>query len=230
MTITAPPRSANARTANSVVLPMLLRKAGYVVAVSLALYLLAPVWNLAAQEGGVWFFNPMAWQFLFILGGAAALHAQRSNAPASRPLWRQPLFVGATVYLLITGLLALSWRWPQLHDAIMPLWLGEHLYPISKTNLSPVRLLHFLALAYVVAKVVPHGDWLNNWFARQACRMGRYSLEVFCLGVILAPLADMLNALGGDRLVMQVFSALMGVGIMAVLAAWLDWNKRLNRK
>ena len=212
------------------VLPMLLRKAGYVVAVSLALYLLAPVWNLAAQEGGVWFFNPMAWQFLFILGGAAALHAQRSNAPASRPLWRQPLFVGATVYLLITGLLALSWRWPQLHDAIMPLWLGEHLYPISKTNLSPVRLLHFLALAYVVAKVVPHGDWLNNWFARQACRMGRYSLEVFCLGVILAPLADMLNALGGDRLVMQVFSALMGVGIMAVLAAWLDWNKRLNRK
>ena len=50
------------------VLPMLLRKAVYVVAVSLALYLLAPVWNLAAQEGGVWFFNPMAWQFLFILG------------------------------------------------------------------------------------------------------------------------------------------------------------------
>ena len=57
--------------------------------------------------------------------------------------------------------------------------------------------------------------------------MGRYSLEVFCLGVILAPLADMLKALGGDRVVMQVFSALMGAGIMAVLAAWLDWNKRL---
>ena len=27
--------------------------------VGLALYLLAPVWNLAAQEGGVWFFNPI---------------------------------------------------------------------------------------------------------------------------------------------------------------------------
>ena len=59
--------------------------------------------------------------------------------------------------------------------------------------------------------------------------MGRYSLEVFCLGVILAPLADMLNALGGDAMVMQLFSALMGVGIMAVLAAWLDWNKRLGK-
>ena len=47
--------------------------------------------------------------------------------------------------------------------------------------------------------------------------------------MILAPLADMLNALGGDIMVMQIFSALMGVGIMAVLAAWLDWNKRLAR-
>ena len=59
--------------------------------------------------------------------------------------------------------------------------------------------------------------------------MGRYSLEVFCLGVILAPLADMLNALGGDGFVVKIFSALMGVGIMAVLAAWLDWNKRLGK-
>ena len=210
-------------------LPMLLRNARYVVGVSLVLYLLAPVWNLAAQEGGVWFFNPMAWQFLFILGGAAAIHGQRAKAPETRPLSRQPLFVGAAAYLLITGLLALSWKWPQVHDAIMPLWLGEHLYPISKTNLSPVRLLHFLALAYVAARLIPHSGWLNNWFARQTRRMGRYSLEVFCLGVILAPLADMLNALGGDGLVMQLFSALMGVGIMAVLAGWLDWNKRLGK-
>lgn len=37
------------------VLPMLLRKSEYVVGVSLVLYLIAPFWNLAAQEGGVWF-------------------------------------------------------------------------------------------------------------------------------------------------------------------------------
>lgn len=58
--------------------------------------------------------------------------------------------------------------------------------------------------------------------------MGRYSLEVFCLGVVLAPLADMLNALGGDTLAIKLISAVLGVGMMAVLAAWLDWNKQLN--
>ena len=210
-------------------LPMLLRKTYYVLAASLGLYLLAPYWNLASQEGGVWFFNPMAWQFLFILGGAAALHSQRHHTPDTRPLHRQPLFVAAATYLLITGVIALSWKWPHLHDAVMPRWLGEHLYPISKTNLSPVRLLHFLALAYVVAKRVPHSGWLNLWAARQSCRMGRYSLEVFCLGVILAPLADMVNALGNDTLAMQVVSAVLGVGLMALLATWLDWNKRLGQ-
>ena len=210
------------------VLPMLLRKARYVVGVSLALYLIAPYWNMASQEGGVWFFNPIAWQFLFILGGALALYGQDNPGLDHRPLRQQPLFLGAVVYLLVTGLVAVSWKWPHLHDAVMPVALGEWVYPISKTNLSPVRLLHFLALVYVVAKIVPHGEWLNLWFARQVCRMGRYSLEVFCLGVILAPLADMFNALGGDGWAVQVFSALMGVGLMAVLAQWLDWNKRLG--
>lgn len=180
-------------------------------------------------DGGVWFFNPMAWQLPFILGGAAAIHGQRTQVPDSRSLSRQPLFVVAAVYLLLTGLIALSWKWPTVHDAFMPQRLGEWLYPISKTNLSPVRLLHFLALAYVIAKLLPDTGWTQNWLAQQSCRMGRYSLEVFCFGVLLAPLADMLNSLGGDALAIQVFSAVLGVGLMALLGAWLDFNKRLNR-
>jgi hypothetical protein len=38
----------------------------------------------------------------------------------------------------------------------------------------------------------------------------------------------MLNALGGDTLAIKLISAVLGVGMMAVLAAWLDWNKQLN--
>ena len=59
--------------------------------------------------------------------------------------------------------------------------------------------------------------------------MGRFSLEIFCLGVLLAPLADMLNALTGDAFAMQVFTALGGAGLMALLGVWLEFNKRLNR-
>jgi len=213
------------------ILPMLLHKAEYVVGLSVLLYLLAPwfQWNLAAQEGGVWFFNPMAWQLLFVLGGAAAIHGQRESRPETRALSRQPLFVTCVVYLLLCAVIALSWKWPALHDAFMPKLLGEWLYPISKTNLSPARLLHFLAMAYVVAKLLPNGGWLDHWLARQSQRMGRYSLEVFCFGVLLAPLADMLNAQAGDAWSVQVSSALLGVALMAALAGWLDLNRRLGR-
>ena len=212
------------------VLPLLLRKTWAVVGVSALVYLLAPWmgWNLRAIADGVWYFNPVTWQFLFILGGAAALHAWRAQPTEHRPLIRQPLFVAAAVYTLLAGVLTLLWRWPEVHDALVPSQLSNLLYPISKTDLSPVRLLHFLALAYVTAKLLPGRGWTQNWWAQQSCRMGRYSLEVFCLGVLLAPLADMLNALADDAWPMQMMSALLGMALMATLAAWLEFNKRLN--
>jgi hypothetical protein len=213
------------------VLPLLVRKPWAVVAVSLAVYLLAPRfgWNLAAIKDGVWYFNPVTWQLLFILGGFMAIHGLRPRLPDTRPLLRQPLFVSAAVYVVVTGVITVSWRWPEIHDALMPASLSNLLYPISKTDLSPVRLLHFLALAYVTARLLPGNGWTQNWLAQQCCRMGRYSLEVFCLGVLLAPLADMLNALTDDAFAMQVFTALVGAGVMALLGAWLDFNKRLNQ-
>ena len=211
-------------------LPVLVRKPLAVVAVSLTVYLLAPRlgWNLAAIADGVWYFNPVTWQLLFILGGAAAIHASQPRAPETRPLHHQPLFLAAAAYVLLAGIITLSWRWPEIHDAVMPAALSNLLYPISKTDLSPVRLLHFLALAYVTAKLLPGRGWTQNWLARQSCRMGRYSLEVFCLGVLLAPLADMLNAQVDDAWPMQIFSALLGLVLMAGLAVWLEFNKRLN--
>ena len=213
------------------VLPWLLRKTWWVVAGSMAVYLLAPHlgWNLAAIADGVWYFNPVTWQFLFVLGGAAAIHGQQPRAQDHRPLLRQPLFMMAATYALMAGVITIGWRWPEVHDALMPHALSELLYPISKTDLSPVRLLHFLALAYVTAKLLPGRAWTQNWLAQQSCRMGRFSLEVFCLGVLLAPLADMVNAMAGDAFAMQIFTALVGVALMAVLGAWLEFNKRLDQ-
>jgi hypothetical protein len=187
-------------------------------------------WNLRAIEDGVWYFNPVTWQLLFVLGGAAAIRSEQPKPAQSPPLQRQPLFVAAAVYVVVTGVITVAWRWPEIHDALMPAWLSDLIYPISKTDLSPVRLLHFLALAYVTAKLLPGAGWTHNLVAAQVCRMGRFSLEVFCLGVLLAPLADMLNAMAGDAMAMQLLTAVVGALLMAALAAWLDLNKRLSQR
>jgi len=213
------------------ILPWMLRRTEYVVGLSVALYLMVPFfgWNLSAYEGGVWYFNPVAWQLLFVLGGACAIRGQRPSVQQPRPLKQQPLFIICATYVVISGLITLSWKWPGLHDMLVAKAISNLLYPISKTDLSPVRLLHFLALAYCTAKCLPTGHaWLNNWPARQTCRMGRYSLEVFCLSVLLAPLADMANALAGDTWPMQVFTALLGLGLMMLMASGLELNKRLG--
>lgn len=121
------------------VLPLLLRNTWAVVSVSLAVYLLAPHlgWNLRAIADGVWYFNPVTWQLLFVLGGAAAIHSSQPHPAQTPGRLRQPLFVAAALYLLLAGLLTLSWRWPEFHDALMPAALGDLLYPISKPTCRP---------------------------------------------------------------------------------------------
>ncbi len=216
----------------SLVLPWMVRRTWTVVAVSTTVYLLAPWmgWNLRAIADGVWYFNPVTWQLLFVLGGAAAIHASQPQPVQTRTLARQPLFVAAAIYVLVAGVITLGWRWPEIHDAWMPSAISDLLYPISKTDLSPVRLVHFLALAYVTAKLLPGRGWTENRLAQETCRMGRFSLEVFCLGVLLAPLADMVNALAGDAVAMQIGTALAGVALMAAFAAWLEFNKRVDQR
>jgi hypothetical protein len=169
---------------------------------------------------------------IFVLGGACAMYSQREPVvrAASRPLWLQPTFLAAAVYLLVTGVITFLWKFPEVHDALMPTFLSELIYPISKTDLSPLRLLHFIALVYVIAKLLPASHaWLDNWPAQQTCRMGRYSLEVFCLGVLLAPLADMANALSGDIWQMRVITGLLGLGLMLLMSNFLELNKRLGK-
>ena len=216
------------------ILPLLLRSIPIAVGLSIALYMMVPLqgWNISAYEGGgVWYFNPVAWQLLFVLGGACALGAEAKSelSVQPRPLRRQPLFVVCAVYVVVAAVFAYSWKFPALHPMLMPQFVADGLYPINKTDLGPLRLLHFLALAYCVAKLLPaNNSWVQTWPARQACRMGRYSLEIFCLGVLLAPMADMINALAGDTWPMQVCTALLGLCLMMLMAAWLDLNKRLG--
>lgn len=213
------------------VLPLLMRYTTLTLGLSLTLYALVQVfkWNLPAQEGSVWFFNPLAWQLLFVLGGMTALYRQRAGRVEANARWRKPVLLISVAIVLACALITLLWRWPSVHDAVLPAEFRAWLYPIDKTNLAPARLLQFLALAYCTAYLVSSGSWLQHWSARQCCRMGRYSLEVFCLGVLLAPLADMLNALGDDCWWIQVGTALTGVAIMVLLAQWLDWTHQLER-
>lgn len=68
-------------------LPLMLRKLEVAVGLSIALYLMVPLfgWNLRAYEGGgVWYFNPVAWSCCS--SSAVPAHCAAKPPHQSKPL------------------------------------------------------------------------------------------------------------------------------------------------
>jgi len=213
-----------------VALPLMIRRPLITFLLSAELYLLAIFceWNLEARPSKVWFFNPFTWQFLFFIGALLGAHREACSqwlANCSQVLRRSVLQM-ALFFLALSALVVLSWRWPDFHDMWMPSAVAQWLYPISKTNLAGTRLLHFLALVWVVVLCVPQGRWLDKTFPRAMQVMVRHSLPVFCTSVILSPIADALNALADDTVWIQCVTALSGVVLLWCVAQLLEWYRR----
>lgn len=218
----------------AVALPFLIRFPVLAVLVSASVYGVAQVWNinLQAWPSGVWFFNPWSWQFLFILGAIAALRRLGPHHAwlVERPRLQTFVFRAALGYVALCFVLVLLWHTPTLHDRLIPHAVGSVIYPISKTNLAPLRLLHFIALAYCLAAVLPQGAWVLSPIAKACQMMGRHSLVIFCLGILLAPMADGVNALFDDTPLVQCLSSLCACGVMVACAWALDWANAMQRQ
>ena len=203
---------------------LLIRQPGFALAGSALLYVLAWNfdWNLPAYPNGVWFFNPFAWQLLFVFGAWCALGgAQR----LSRVL-RSPTVLGIAVgYLLFAFAITLTWYNERLAHFV-PFWLSDWMYPIDKTNLDVLRFAHFLALAAVTVYFVPR-DWrgLKSPFLQPAIVCGQHSLEIFCLGVFLAFAGQFVISEWSGGLLVQSGISLLGILIMIATASLISWYK-----
>src|SRR5213076_1372592 len=108
----------------------------------------------------------------------------------------------------------LSWSIKPL-EVLVPQALLTLLYPMDKSNLDPLRLLHFLALAVVAAWFVPR-NWrgLTTPVMRGAICCGQNSLPIYCLGVLLAFAGHMALFSISDGLAMQIAVSLVGIAAM----------------
>ncbi|TGV66923.1 hypothetical protein EN801_044525, partial [Mesorhizobium sp. M00.F.Ca.ET.158.01.1.1] len=91
---------------------------------------------------GFWFLNPLSWQFLFNIGLVAMLHVRRGGViPVNR--W---LVGAAAAYVLAALVWVHSPLWGQITWFNLPVVIGG----FDKTFLSLPRLLHILAVSYLV--------------------------------------------------------------------------------
>jgi len=210
------------------VLWLLLRAPSLALIASATLYVLMDVfgWNIAAYPSGVWIFNPFAWQLLFVFGAWCALGGAKRLAP----------FIGSRVtlalafaYLAFAFFVAMTWYFPRLAP-YLPRIIGDNIYPIDKTNLDVLRILHFFALAVITVNFVRR-DWpvLRTAWAEPAIICGQHSLAIFCLGVFLAFAGHFVFTEVSNRLLTHVIVSVSGIAIMVATAALLSWYKNVER-
>jgi hypothetical protein len=209
------------------VLWLLERRPTLALGASAALYVAAVRldWNLPAYPEGTWFFNPFAWQLLFVFGAWCAV----GGAERLGPLIRSPVTTGlAVAYLVFAFLIALTWYLPQ-QFVFVPHWLEDLIYPIDKTNLDVLRFAHFLALAVLTVRFVPR-NWplLHSWALYPAILCGQHSLEIFCLGVFLSFAAHFAMVEVSAAIWTQVLISVVGILTMVATAALVTWYKNVE--
>jgi hypothetical protein len=142
-----------------------------------------PSLALERHHGG-WYFNPLTWQLVFTIGIVCAV-LWRDGLPRPSP---RLLKLSAAV-VLIAAIMATSavGSFSALHLAAV-----AHL-DINKPNLGLVRLVNFLAMAYLIGAAVVTPDLapgirqlIDGRFGRALQIVGRNSLAIFATGALLS--------------------------------------------
>jgi hypothetical protein len=178
-----------------------------------------------------WFFNPLAWQVLFVAGIVTGLFLRQG---------RRLLPVRTWALWLATGFLILSAVWVQI--PAVAAWGGHGLWLLyeyagfpsvvtsfDKSFLYLPRLLHILALAYVLS-VLPAVRRLAALPALAPLVMlGRHSLPVFATSTVLAYAAQVIKAVHGPSVILDTALIVMGLAVLFALAKAYDTRKQRHR-
>jgi len=190
---------------------------------SALLYLAVQIWRLnmpGYPAGQQWYFDPFAWQFLFVIAAALGFPQQGKRTTLPRQHW---LLAGALLMVAVGAVVQFSWTLHELFPRI-PLLVGVPLWADDKTHLPPVRIVNMLALAYVVARTVPpDARFLTSRVGWLLVLCGQKSLYVFCLTILLSVVGGIALSLVGSALIVQVGINMVGILIMIALALLLTW-------
>jgi hypothetical protein len=211
------------------VLWLLIRNAAIALAASFLLYLMVQMygWHVPAWPAGELYFNPLAWQFLFVFGAWCAYRGIVGRMVLGRQYVSLML---ATLYIVFSLFVTLSWRIEALKWLIPDVVAGV-IYPIHKSHLAPLRLVHFLALAVVVSRFIP-SDWpglIRPWTTAMI-RCGENSLSIYCFSVLFSFLAFVILNEVSNGLAMQAAVSLAGIALLIAAATLLTWEAKLDRR
>lgn len=190
-----------------------------IYAVTLAFQISIPTWPVE----GHWFFNPLAWQLVFVLGFVMARDdgvggfVHRHIVPIR--------WIAAPIVVVATLCVLFNWWWDPTKVPQPRLF-----FLIDKAFVTPPRLIQFLALIAVMSATYPYILRFAPWLVNFLSRFGRNSLYVFCVGSILSLAGQILRYIYQGNFIVDTAVVIFGIGIMA-LTAWLpEWREQVKAK
>jgi hypothetical protein len=201
---------------------LMVRKPTLTLAGSMAAYLAARHfgWNLPGSPSGLWYFNPFAWQFLFVLGAWIAVGGAQAIQSVIRA---RTVFCLAITYIIFAFVVTMATHAPAFGN-LLPHWILQPFDSNDKTNLAPYRVVHLIALAVVVARFLAADSPILQWRAlAPLIKCGQNSLQVYCIGIVLSFCAHAAIERSLNSPWVQIF---VGVtGILFMTASAYMWSK-----
>jgi hypothetical protein len=178
-----------------------------------------------------WFFNPMAWQVLFVAGLLTGLAIRRGQRWL--PVRRVPLalaigfLVAAAIWVQVKPVAALGGHglWVLHEYAGFP----DIFTSFDKSFVFLPRLLHILALAYVLSALPFLKTLAASPKLSPLVRLGQNSLPVFALSSVLAYIAQVIKAVTPASNVLDTALIVAGLGLLFLMADLRDAQKRQER-
>ena len=183
------------------------------IGASLALYLAAHLLpidmpNFPADDG--WFFNPFAWQLIFSIGMALGIMRLRGQSLPWHPLTG----TAAACYVLFSAVWMVGDMGGRISFELLPMWMDT----LHKSMLPASRLVHVLALAYLL-RHSPLWGWMATFKSNNPLTlMGRNSLPVFVFGSLLSMIGYITLVHTGPLLWLEIALTAVGVALMTSMA------------
>jgi hypothetical protein len=198
----------------------------WLLPLSLALYLATlvvpipvPTWPTEGQ----WFFNPLAWQLVFVLGFVMAREDGIGGVVRRNIV---PIRWVALPFLAVCTVAWVNFWVPDPTTMPQP----RLLFIVDKTYATPIRLIQFLALVALFSVTYPYlARWARH-LVEFSSMIGRNSLYVFCVGSILSLAGQIIRFVYRGDILVDTIVVLLGIGIMA-FTAWLpEWRDDVRTK
>ncbi len=192
--------------------------------ISLAIYVYAlafgvnfPTWPVE----GVWFFNPLAWQLIYVLGFLLA--GGDGLGAFARRFHKMLRWLALPIVLL--GMIAAQTNFSPDPIAVPD---PKLFFLFDKSFLSPARLIHSLALTALFAGSF---KWISMWLPRISKflnLLGRNSLNVFCAASLLSLIGQISRFEYGGLVATDAVIIIIGVLVMGMVAWISEWRERLR--